>query len=266
MLALTVLTPPFLVGPPRAAQPVTRLRRARGARSWWWAWRRRVGGRLDGRPGLDAAPVSGDGRLTATVPAPAAAPVAAVSAAGRRGASRRVGGPAPRARPASPARRCAPTRDATLRSRRRSPRLPTSAGRRWPASGGWSRSTARSAVVGCGRTARPEPGDLRPAPRRRARRGGPARRRGRLGPRRWSRCSSSRRRGGSGAPTATATAYATARTSTTRRSPRPATSAPPAADLSTGPAWVAAVRSYNHSDDYVRAVYAAAETYAARSG
>ncbi len=34
------------------------------------------------------------------------------------------------------------------------------------------------------------------------------------------------------------------------------------ADLSTGPAWVAAVRSYNHSDDYVRAVYAAAETYA----
>jgi hypothetical protein len=35
-------------------------------------------------------------------------------------------------------------------------------------------------------------------------------------------------------------------------------------DLSTGPGWDAAIRSYNHSDAYVRAVYDAASAYAAR--
>jgi len=34
------------------------------------------------------------------------------------------------------------------------------------------------------------------------------------------------------------------------------------ADLGTGAGWTAAIRSYNHSDDYVRAVYDAATTYA----
>jgi len=38
------------------------------------------------------------------------------------------------------------------------------------------------------------------------------------------------------------------------------------ADLTTGPTWTAAVRSYNHSDAYVLAVHDAAEVYAARSG
>jgi membrane-bound lytic murein transglycosylase B len=37
------------------------------------------------------------------------------------------------------------------------------------------------------------------------------------------------------------------------------------ADLATGPGWSAAVFSYNHSDDYVLAVYSAAQTYAQRS-
>jgi membrane-bound lytic murein transglycosylase B len=37
-------------------------------------------------------------------------------------------------------------------------------------------------------------------------------------------------------------------------------------DLRTGAGWAAAVRSYNHSDAYVRAVYDAAGTYAARAG
>jgi membrane-bound lytic murein transglycosylase B len=37
-------------------------------------------------------------------------------------------------------------------------------------------------------------------------------------------------------------------------------------DLATGPGWVAAVRAYNHADAYVRAVYAAASTYAAPTG
>jgi membrane-bound lytic murein transglycosylase B len=36
-------------------------------------------------------------------------------------------------------------------------------------------------------------------------------------------------------------------------------------DLSTGPGWTAAVLSYNHSDDYVRAVYDAATAYAERT-
>jgi membrane-bound lytic murein transglycosylase B len=36
-------------------------------------------------------------------------------------------------------------------------------------------------------------------------------------------------------------------------------------DLATGAAWTAAVFSYNHSDDYVRAVYTAATTYADRT-
>jgi membrane-bound lytic murein transglycosylase B len=36
-------------------------------------------------------------------------------------------------------------------------------------------------------------------------------------------------------------------------------------DLATGAGWSAAVLSYNHSDDYVRAVYDAAKTYAART-
>lgn len=36
-------------------------------------------------------------------------------------------------------------------------------------------------------------------------------------------------------------------------------------DLSTGSGWSAAVFSYNHSDDYVRAVYAAAKAYADRT-
>lgn len=37
-------------------------------------------------------------------------------------------------------------------------------------------------------------------------------------------------------------------------------------DLRTGAGWAGAVRSYNHSDAYVRAVYAAASAYAARTG
>jgi membrane-bound lytic murein transglycosylase B len=36
-------------------------------------------------------------------------------------------------------------------------------------------------------------------------------------------------------------------------------------DLATGPGWTAAVLSYNHSGDYVRAVYGAAKAYAART-
>jgi membrane-bound lytic murein transglycosylase B len=36
-------------------------------------------------------------------------------------------------------------------------------------------------------------------------------------------------------------------------------------DLSTGPGWSAAVLSYNHSDDYLRAVYDAARAYAERT-
>lgn len=36
-------------------------------------------------------------------------------------------------------------------------------------------------------------------------------------------------------------------------------------DLSTASGWSAAIFSYNHSDDYVRSVYAAAESYAART-
>jgi hypothetical protein len=36
-------------------------------------------------------------------------------------------------------------------------------------------------------------------------------------------------------------------------------------DLRTAAGWAAAVRSYNHSDAYVRAVYDAAGTYAART-
>jgi transglycosylase-like protein with SLT domain len=36
-------------------------------------------------------------------------------------------------------------------------------------------------------------------------------------------------------------------------------------DLGTGAGWIAAIRSYNHSDDYVRAVYDAATTYADRA-
>ena len=38
------------------------------------------------------------------------------------------------------------------------------------------------------------------------------------------------------------------------------------ADLTTGPAWTSAVRSYNHSDAYVLAVHDVAEVYAERSG
>jgi len=38
------------------------------------------------------------------------------------------------------------------------------------------------------------------------------------------------------------------------------------ADLTTGPAWTSAIRSYNHSDAYVLAVHDVAEAYAARSG
>jgi membrane-bound lytic murein transglycosylase B len=37
------------------------------------------------------------------------------------------------------------------------------------------------------------------------------------------------------------------------------------ADLATGSGWSAAVFSYNHSDDYVRAVYDAAKAYADRT-
>lgn len=37
-------------------------------------------------------------------------------------------------------------------------------------------------------------------------------------------------------------------------------------DLTTGTAWVAAVRSYDHDDAYVRAVYDAASAYASRTG
>jgi membrane-bound lytic murein transglycosylase B len=36
-------------------------------------------------------------------------------------------------------------------------------------------------------------------------------------------------------------------------------------DLTTGAGWTAAVLSYNHDDDYVRAVYDAARAYAART-
>ena len=36
------------------------------------------------------------------------------------------------------------------------------------------------------------------------------------------------------------------------------------ADLSTGTGWSAAIYSYNHSVDYVRSVYDAAQAYAAR--
>jgi membrane-bound lytic murein transglycosylase B len=36
-------------------------------------------------------------------------------------------------------------------------------------------------------------------------------------------------------------------------------------DLTTAAGWTAAIRSYNHSDDYVRAVYAAASAYADRA-
>ena len=36
-------------------------------------------------------------------------------------------------------------------------------------------------------------------------------------------------------------------------------------DLATDAGWVAAVRAYNHADAYVRAVYAAASTYATRT-
>lgn len=37
-------------------------------------------------------------------------------------------------------------------------------------------------------------------------------------------------------------------------------------DLAAGPAWVSAVLAYNHADAYVKAVYAAASTYAMRTG
>lgn len=37
------------------------------------------------------------------------------------------------------------------------------------------------------------------------------------------------------------------------------------ADLGSGPGWVSAIRSYNHSDDYVRSVYAAASAYGGRA-
>ena len=74
-------------------------------------------------------------------------------------------------------------------------------------------------------------------------------------------CSSSRRRGASGAPTATTTARPTPTTSSTRPTAAGRYLCASGRDMRTGEGWTQAIFSYNHSEDYVRSVVARANSY-----